>query len=91
MATSTIKADIGFRNLETNTDLNDVKSTGLFFCNGVKNSPTGSSLAWGFIISIADSNLANVKQIWMPNSAEQLFTRSRNNESWTSWKGITLT
>ena len=78
-----------FRVLPTDTDLNNIKTSGLYYCNGVLNSPKGSSArSWGQLIVI-DGN-SETKQIWTPNGQNLVYMRqyTQANPSWSDWIDI---
>lgn len=71
--------------LPSNTDLNTVKTTGIYYCSGCTNSPSGSGRAWGNLIVIANYNGTDVKQIFMQNNDYIISMRRIDNNAWTSW------
>lgn len=78
-------------NLST-ADLNNVKSNGYYYTNGLTlmNSPVSSS-AYAIMIVIASSEGYNGTQILHDTNANELYIRSWNNQNtWTAWRQTTL-
>lgn len=78
MATSKVKRanDFRFRTLPVDTQLDSIRKSGLYYCDGVI-TQSGGSRRWGMLIVIGDETYSNgnVKQIYTPNAENHLMTR----------------
>ena len=70
--------------LADNTDFNNVKTTGIYYCTDgtYPNRPYGS---WGILTVYS---IGTVKQEYRPNNAAVYYTREYNNANWTAWSKV---
>lgn len=70
--------------LADNTDFNNVKTTGIYYCTGstYSNRPHNS---WGILTVYS---IGTVKQEYRPDNAAVYYTREYNNENWTEWSKV---
>ena len=70
--------------LADNTDFNNVKTTGIYYCTGdtYPNRPYGS---WGILTVYS---IGTVKQEYRPDNAAGYYTREYNNANWTAWSKV---
>lgn len=70
--------------LADNTDFNNVKTTGIYYCTGntYLNRPYNS---WGILTVYS---IGTVKQEYRPNNAAVYYTREYNNTNWTAWSKV---
>lgn len=70
--------------LADNTDFNNVKTTGIYYCTGntYLNRPYNS---WGILTVYS---IGTVKQEYRPDNATVYYTREYNNTNWTAWSKV---
>lgn len=70
--------------LADNTDFNNVKTTGIYYCTGntYLNRPYNS---WGILTVYS---IGTVKQEYRPDNAAVYYTREYNNTNWTAWSKV---
>lgn len=70
--------------LADNTDFNNVKTTGIYYCTGntYSNRPHNS---WGILTVYS---IGTVKQEYRPDNAAVYYTREYNNKNWTEWSKV---
>ena len=70
--------------LADNTDFNNVKTTGIYYCTGdtYPNRPYGSC----GILTVY--SIGTVKQEYRPDNAAGYYTREYNNANWTAWSKV---
>lgn len=70
--------------LVNGTDLNNVKTTGIYYCTGNKypNRPRNSR----GILTVY--SIGTVKQEYKPDNAAVYYTREYNNQTWTAWSKV---
>ncbi|MCI6610772.1 pyocin knob domain-containing protein, partial [Mitsuokella jalaludinii] len=70
--------------LADNTDFNNVKTTGIYYCTGntYLNRPHGS---WGILTVYS---IGTVKQEYRPDNAAVYYTREYNTANWTEWSKV---
>ena len=70
--------------LADNTDFNNVKTTGIYYCTGntYSNRPHNS---WGILTVYS---IGTVKQEYRPDDAAVYYTREYNNTNWTEWSKV---
>lgn len=73
-----------------NSDLNDIRYTGFYYGNLVKNAPSGHEYGFLLVIAHNDDPSGYTTQIWFPQgNSTVIFTRQRNGTNgWTSWYDI---
>jgi hypothetical protein len=67
--------------LANNTDFNNVKTTGIYYCTG-KTYPNRPHNSWGILTVYS---IGTVKQEYKPDNAAVCYTREYNNANWTAW------
>ena len=70
--------------LADNTDFNNVKTTGIYYCTGgtYPNRPCDS---WGILTVYS---IGTVKQEYRPDNAAVYYTREYNSVNWTAWSKV---
>lgn len=70
--------------LADNTDFNNVKTTGIYYCTGntYSNRPHNS---WGILTVYS---IGTVKQEYKPDNAAVYYTREYNKTNWTEWSKV---
>lgn len=70
--------------LANGTDFNNVKTTGIYYCNQTTytNRPYNS---WGILTVYS---IGTVKQEYMPDNAAVYYTRYYTNSNWTAWSKV---
>lgn len=70
--------------LADNTDFNNVKTTGIYYCTGntYLNRPYNS---WGILTVYS---IGTVKQEYRPDNATVYYIREYNNTNWTAWSKV---
>lgn len=70
--------------LADNTDFNNVKTTGIYYCTGntYLNRPHNS---WGILTVYS---IGTVKQEYRPNNAAVYYTREYDNTNWNAWSKV---
>lgn len=70
--------------LADNTDFNNVKTTGIYYCTGntYSNRPHNS---WGILTVYS---IGTVKQEYRPDNVAVYYTREYNNANWTEWSKV---
>ena len=70
--------------LADNTDFNNVKTTGIYYCTDgtYPNRPYGS---WGILTVYS---IGTVKQEYRPDNAAVYYTREYNTANWTAWSKV---
>lgn len=72
--------------LTVSTDLNTVKTTGYYRCNNSTNSPSKIS-GWAYIEVIKHSDTYVLQKIYSYDG-NYIYSRTLNNNTWTSWKSL---
>ena len=70
--------------LDYGTSLNDVKESGLYYGNGVVDSPLGTN-QWCMLMVIAKTDKSNVKQIAYSNDGSTSWERHYKSSTWSAW------
>ena len=70
--------------LANNTDFNNVKTTGIYYCTGntYSNRPHNS---WGILTVYS---IGTVKQEYRPDNAAVYYTREYDNAKWNAWSKV---
>ena len=84
LAFTDTNAYMHIRALADNTDFNNVKTTGIYYCTGntYSNRPHNS---WGILTVYS---IGTVKQEYRPDNAAVYYTREYNNKNWTEWSKV---
>lgn len=72
--------------LTAGADLNNVKTTGYYRCNNSTNSPSKIS-GWAYIEVIKHSDTYVLQKIYSYDG-NYIYSRTLNNNVWTSWKSL---
>nr|UWG12051.1 MAG: hypothetical protein [Bacteriophage sp.] len=70
--------------LADNTDFNNVKTTGIYYCTG-NTYPNRPYNAWGILTVYS---IGTVKQEYRPDNAAFYYARVYNNANWTEWSKV---
>lgn len=70
--------------LADNTDFNNVKTTGIYYCTG-NTYPNRPHNSWGILTVYS---IGTVKQEYKPDNAAVYYTREYNNANWTAWSKV---
>ena len=92
MASSKItrSSEFRFAEIPQNEVLNNIKESGLYWCNGVRIHSSAASLAWGMLIVASNSANNAIKQYFSYAGANAIMARYYNG-TWSDWTYVTPT
>lgn len=70
----------------TVTDWNNAVTSGWYKANNASNAPGASSWYYGMVLGHSDTNY--VKQVGYDYFADRIYTRTRNNGTWSAWREL---
>lgn len=77
------------KNKIVDADLNNITTEGLYYCMGnLTNSPVGSGYGTLFVQHTGSSNY---RQIYIPVTANDIYTRYYTNNAWSDWNTPNIT
>lgn len=81
-----------FITLARNTDINTVRTPGLYWCDGVKNTPIyPTDQRWGYMLIFGSPAETSCIQLYAHNTSMILYARRYYDGNWEPWYQLTST